>query len=375
MISACIIICEQTKNIKRSVESVKRYADEIIAVDIRTTVQGWFCDEKNLFTEYYNKPKMTWDQIFKFVISTIRNKYLLVLVAGEYVAPEDTERLFDCVQYMDYHSQSAMKMSVFSYYSTGGWSEKQIERLFLNPNWNESRNTIKIECTRNFELLNDKLCPKIRVHNWRKYDNDEIFDCECCIALVNEVEESSDLGRAWCSFLRGDINETLNRITMFLRRFNNSKKAYGLLAKVYMYTKEYDLAEEVLRKIFQLEYREKKQKSYEASMAYVEALCDFAELERTRGNMELALAFYRKALNNFRGAYIYANIANLYEQIGRYREALLNYGEAISINKELLACKHLRNSSFERVSNTVMGFSGVSDEMHKCEKELINDNM
>lgn len=378
MISLCMIVRNEEEYIRKCLDSVKDFVDEIIIVDT-----GSSDNTQNICKEFGAK---IYDYVFMDDFSDARNyslslatgSWILVLDADESIDSRDGGKLKNLITEMEVQGKKGCAFTRYDYFNNGGWSEANIVRFFKNDRqikyigevyeqvnikneetYYNKKNAIKIH---HFGYLKDKQFIKKKRGKYHEITvNGSKFEPTRKHKMFYWLAQNY--------LVNGEMQEAINICNKGLEENNKSKRLFELKARILMFLGEYKKSREVLDEVFTLEARSNSKLKKGYSLFYDRAVNDLAQTYYFEGEYDRALESY--SLMDFKETpYLLSNYALILYKLKRYEEALFYFNKALDINPYIGVIKYNHEDYLMYLSHTFFDFKGVAVYEELINKEL-----
>lgn len=361
-----MIVKNEEDHIKRCLESVRDYVDEMIIVDTGSTDSTVSICKEFGATIFHAKLDRNFAKARNYSLSKANGNYILVLDADEYLDKEDAEKLCPCVEYMQSNHLLGMYLTRYDYFYTGGWAEGTILRLFANDKSIQYTGMVYESVKITKERLYINGAPTIKIHhlgffkNAYEISNKRKFYKSIMLNRPGELQQNKIC--YWIAedlFINSKIKDSIHLLNKYSRKDDCSKRIFQLLGKLYLVDGRFKESEIALRKVLKLAYREKQSIGFLHSQFYIKALNTLAELEYRQGHNELAKKYLSLILTIKDVAFAHTNLAYIYEQESSPLDAIKHYNQALLINSSLTEFTFQHECPYGKLSDTFLDFKGL----------------
>lgn len=378
MISLCMIVKNEENYIEHCLASVKDSVDEIVIVDTGST------DRTIEICESFGAKIVRYDWIDDFSaarnygIDQAKGDWILVLDADEYLDEMDAGRLREYVSFLDKEDFFASFTIRYDYFQDGSWDEADIIRLFRNLDSIRYKGAV-YESVRikKAKVFIDRNRP-IKLHHlgFLKSENTIVSKRSMYMKItesslrLSESENKLFYWEAQDALIHGEMKKAIEICKTGISKCPDSKRLVELLGRLYIKTRNYEMAETCLLQVIEMAENEKKEKPDEKSKFGIRARNDMVELLFVRGNYEQALEIINSNIKLEPSAYSYINKSMILLEIGQIDEARSCMELARKINPHIFELECGEKSKFSCLARTFQAYAGYKELLKKAGLEV-----
>lgn len=370
MISLCMITYNEEKYLKKCLESIRWPISEIIVVDTGSsdkTIEIAKSFDARVFCYPLND---NFSAARNYSISKATNPWILVLDADEYLSNDDIDKLEDQIEIMENENCLGSRLWRYDYYKNGGWSISSITRLFKNnPNvfYERSVNetiSFSIKKTGSKIMVSDLIIHHLgflKDSNYIDYKQKKYINL-----LKKDISFGDDSLRYYYAKEHLILHDTTiaHQICDEAYAIKKKPRLINLKGDIFLDENSMEKAQIYFKKVFELEIENN-------SKFFWHAVDRLAEISFIIGDYEKALMWLQHLEKTKEiSSYVFANKGFIYENMGKYNEAINCYKIVESKNPEIDKILYYENIN-GYYTDTFKNFCGIRFHINKC-KSFIN---